>query len=335
MLLLLARDVGGKGMAKIAGVSEADLRKRILAVEAERLKTPPELRPDRPARSPLRKHRASAEKMVGRWMTGAGLDLDKLRAVHEARETELERLVEAHKRDALRQAAKLRSRLHPDIGLQVKALSELAKKRDFFPNPTFTLDTPFLIWSNPLLELDSQAAPFDSWARFNHKTSQYRGTQKVSFYFYWPNPFADFAVINATTFMSASGHLKSHAPWGFWVNTSWVHAAARFGLWFGVPREVNPAGYEERGLASTGAYGSATTGGGTNSTGVSAGLQLSKSMFAVPPATVVVFEVALAVDFENDDGNIEADFRSGDFRIACPLVVFSLLNSPPGGTVLV
>jgi hypothetical protein len=37
-------------------------------------------------------------------------------------------------------------------------------------------------------------------------------------------------------------------------------------------------------------------------------------MFAVPPRHVIVFEVALAIDFENDDGNIEAEFESGDFR---------------------
>ncbi len=41
-------------------------------------------------------------------------------------------------------------------------------------------------------------------------------------------------------------------------------------------------------------------------------------------------EVALALDCYNDSGNIDADFASGDFKIACPVVVFSLLNSPPG-----
>ena len=317
-------------MGKITKVSEADLRKRILAVEADRLKNPAQLRRDGAARSRLQKRRASTERVVSRWMTSAGLDLDKLRITHEAREAELERIVEAHRKDALGQAAKLRHGLHPGVAGQVKALAELAGRRDFFPNPTFTLDMPFLIWSNPLIDVESQAAPFDSLAKFKYKTSQYQGTQKVSFYFYWPNPFSDFAVINATTFMSASGHLRSHAPWGFWVNTSWVNAYARFGLWFGVPAEVNPIGYESQWLGATGAYGSATTGGDTNSTGVSSGLQLSKSMFAVPPNTVVVFEVALAVNFENDDGDIEADFQSGNFRIACPLVVFSLLNTPPG-----
>jgi hypothetical protein len=194
-------------MAKIAKVSEAELRKRILAVEAQQARDSPVLRPDRAARSRLQKARASTEKVMARWMSAGGLDPDKLRTTHEARASEVARLVDAHKRDALARAAKLRNKLHPGVAAQVKALAAAASKADLFPNPTFTLDTPFLIWSNPLIDLQSQAAPFASFAKFNHKTSQYRGTRKVSFYFYWANPFSDFAVINATTFMSASGHL--------------------------------------------------------------------------------------------------------------------------------
>jgi hypothetical protein len=316
-------------MAKRSRVPEADLRKRILAVEADRAKMPPALRPDRSAQAKLRKSRAAADKLMLRWMTRSGVDVDKLRAAHEARDVELDRLVETHKRDALRQAAKLRNKLHPGVAGQVKALSEVTGRRDFFPNPTFTLDTPFLIWSHPLLDLESQAAPFDSWAKFRHRSSQYQGTQKVSFYFYWANPFSDFAVIDATTFVSASGHLKSHAPWG-WVNTSWIDAYARFGLWFGSPREIDPVDYADCWLGSTGAFGSTFTGGDTNSIGISAAFQLSRTKFAVPPNAVVVFETALALIYENDEGDIDADFESGDFRVACPLVVFSLLNSPPG-----
>jgi hypothetical protein len=51
----------------------------------------------------------------------------------------------------------------------------------------------------------------------------------------------------------------------------------------------------------------------------------------VPPGKVIVFEVALRLDYWNNSGDIEADFESGDFRIACPVVVIWLLNSPPAG----
>src|SRR5688572_13485619 len=102
----IRRNHSGGRMAKIAKVSEADLRKRILAVEAQQLKTSAVLQPDRAARSRLQKSRAAAGKMMSRWMTGGGVEIDKLRSTHEARESELARLVDAHKRDALAQAAK-------------------------------------------------------------------------------------------------------------------------------------------------------------------------------------------------------------------------------------
>ena len=60
-------------MAKIAKVSEADLRKRILAVEAQQLKKSPAFQPDRAARSKLQKSRAATGKMMSRWMTGGGV----------------------------------------------------------------------------------------------------------------------------------------------------------------------------------------------------------------------------------------------------------------------
>ena len=61
---------------------------------------------------------------------------------------------------------------------------------------------------------------------------------------------------------------------------------------------------------------------------VSAGANLHKTMFAVAPGTYVVFEVAISLDYGNDEGDIKADFASGGFRIWYPVVVFSLLNSP-------
>ena len=152
----------------------------------------------------------------------------------------------------------------------------------------------------------------------------------MGFYFYWANPYQDYAVINAATFMSASGHLRAHAPWTVGVNTSEVDAWALFNLWFGWPTEVTSSNYDAAYLGAIGAFGSTFTGGDVEGTSISSGDSLSTTMFAVPPNDVVVFEVAVELDCANDSGNIDADFASGDFQIACPVVVFSLLNSPPG-----
>lgn len=310
-------------------ISKAEIKKAILAVEAERLKHPVVFRPDYAKYPKLLSGRRASEKMVSEFLREAGLDMKKFEALQEKRSVERQRIVDKHKTDALQRASRQKDALHSSILEQSKALRDLASKGDFFPNPSFSLDTPFLIWTTPLLALsDSAAVPFGSWAKFKIVTSKYQGTQKVGFYFYWTNPYDDYAVINASTFMSSTGHVKSHAPWTFGVNTSWVIVSARFGLWIGWPQQAASSPYETVFLGSTGAYGDTFTGGGTNAISISAGVNLNKTMFPVPPGKVVVFEVALAVEYENDDGNIEADFESGDFKIACPVVVFSLLNSP-------
>jgi hypothetical protein len=310
-------------------ISEAALKKAILAVEAERSKHPGAFRPDRDQRATLQKSRRASEKMVSGFLKEAGLDLKKFQALQEQRSVERERMVAKHKDKALRRAARQKDALQSSIAGQGKALRDLAARSDFFPYPTFTLDKPFLIWSIPLADVSASAAvPFGSWAKFRFSTSQ-SVIQKVGFYFYWVNHFKDYAVINAATFMSATGHLRSHAPWTFGVNTSAVYAYALFNLWFGWPDDVTSSSAAGQFLGATGAYGSTFTGGDTEGTSISAGVSLDTTMFAVPPGSVVVFEVALELDCENDSGDIEADFESGDFQIACPVVVFSLLNSPP------
>jgi hypothetical protein len=309
-------------------ISTAELKKAILAVEAERAKHPAKFRADRAQRATLQKQRQASEKMVSGFLKEAGLDLKKFQATQEQRSVELERMVAKHKADALRLASQRKGTLYSSIDAQSKALGDLGS--DFFPYPTFTLDTPFLIWTIPLADIsDSAAVPFGSWAKFDFKTSQ-SVTQKLGFYFYWVNPYTDYAVINAATFMSATGHLRAHAPWGLGVNTSQVEADALLNLWFGWPTGVTSSNYAGAYLGSIGAFSQTFLGPDTEATSISSGVSLSTTMFAVPPNDVVVFEVALALDCENDSGNIDADFASGDFQIACPVVVFSLLNSPPG-----
>jgi hypothetical protein len=278
----------------------------------------------------LQKSRKASGKMESGFLKKAGLDLKQLQVLQEQRSVELERMVAKHKADALRVATQRKNTLQSSIAAQSKALGELASRGDFFPYPSFTLDTPFLIWSIPLIDIaDSAAVPFGSWAKFDFKSSQ-SGTQKVGFYFYWPNPYSDYAVINAATFMSANGHLRSHAPWGLGTNTSEVMATALFNLWFGWPTGVTSSTYDSAWLGRSGALSTSFIGPDVEGTSISQGVSLSTTMFAVPPNDVVVFEVALELDYDNDSGNIDADFASGEFQIACPVVVFSLLNSPPG-----
>ena len=311
-------------------ISTAELKKAILAVEAERSKHPAAFRPDRAQRAALQKSRRESDKMVSAFLKEGGLDLGKFQALQKRRSAEQERMVARHKADALRLASQRKAAVHSSVAAQGKALGNLAARGGFFPYPTYTLDTPFLIWSIPLIDIaDSAAVPFGSFAKFDFKTSS-SVNQKVGFYFYWPNPYQDYAVINAATSFSATGHLRSHAPWGLGSNHSGVTATALFNLWFGWPTGVTSSTSDSAFLAGCGALSTMLIGPDTEGQSVSSSVGLSTTMFAVPPNTVVVFEVALSLDCDNDSGNIDADFASGDFQIACPVVVYSLLNTPTG-----
>src|SRR5215471_4464868 len=213
-------------------ISTAELKKAIVAVETERLKHPATFRPDRAQRAALQKSRKESEKAVSAFLRKAGLDLKGFQALQERRSAELERMVAKHKADAIKLAASRKGTLYSSIAAQSRALGDLASRSDFFPYPTFTLDTPFFIGSMSGIDIsDSVAVPFGSWAKFKLSTSQ-SGTQKVAFYFSWTNPFQEYAVINAATDMEAAGYIQAYAPWElFGVNFSEVHAKALFSLY--------------------------------------------------------------------------------------------------------
>ncbi len=313
-------------------VSTAELKKAILAVQAERLKHPARFRPDRAQRSALQKGRRESEKTISALLKKAGLDLEQFQSLQEKQGAELERMVAKHKADAIKLASRRKNTVASSIAAQSKALNRVRIQGGFQIFPSFTLDTPFLIWSNPLIDISSAAVPFGSWAKFNFSTSASESSsQTVGFYFYWPNPYNDIAVINVATFMSATGYLRAHAPWGLGTSANEVDAYADLIPSFGLPDTTVTFGPEVAFLGATGAYGSFITGSDTEGTSVSSGVSLSSSGYAVAPKTVAVFEVTLVVDYSNGGGgNVEADFQSGDFQIGCPAVVLWVLNNPPG-----
>jgi hypothetical protein len=313
-------------------ISEAALKKAILAVEAERSKHTGAFRPDRAQRATLQKSRRGLDKIVSGFLREAGLDIEKLQALAEQRGVELERMVAKHKADALRGASRQKDTLQSSIVQQSKALRDLAVRGVIF-FPSYVLDKPFIIWTSPLQEIsDSAVVPGGSWAKFKFAASKTPGAnvQRLSFWFYWVNDFRDYALINAATYMSATGYLKAHAPWEFGESSGSIEAWAGLGLSPVGPDNLQDALYAMEVLGSVQAYGSFLGGGHTDGTSISSGVSLNQTMFPVAPATVVLFEVALILRYiVSGDGDIEADFESGDFQITCPDVVVSLLNSPP------
>ena len=228
-----------------------------------------------------------------------------------------------------------RDTLYPSITAQTSAWRDLASRKDLFPFQTFVLDTPFIVRGIPQRPItDWGEDAFGNFAKFKFAMPQgiappQLGSQKFSFLFYWVNPSNDHAVINADTSMSAVGHLEAHAPMTWATNSSEVTAHAVLNLWFGWPTDVTSMPSDLHFLGRAAALSSFFIGPDSDGTAIGSFVDLHANTFAVPPGSVVVFEVALLLDFKNDGGSIEADFESGAFRIICPSVIVSALNIPP------
>jgi hypothetical protein len=305
--------------------SEAALKKAILAHEMERLKHGSAFGAGRSGA--MRKNRQASEKILTRFLRNAGLDLDGLEAQNKARSAELKELVENHKAEAIRLASRRKGASYSDMAARA-GLTRWAA-------PSTTLNNPFIIWSIPEIPgVVPALTPQGATAKFKFTTSEYSGWQKVGFYYLWPNPYSDYAVIDVVTTLSATGYIQAHAPWGsFLENNSSLTATSLLNLWIGWPNSnsVTSSDFYQQGIGFVWAYGSIFDGWfhDTQGESISAETYPWAGSFAVPPGGLVVFEVALELDYSNASGDVEADFTSGDFNIACPGVSFAVVNNPP------
>ena len=299
--------------------------KRASKVRAARLTT---LLPNREQRLAIRQLQNGTTQVVAQHLIQSGLDLKKIKTLQKQLGVELAREAVKHKAAALRLASAQKRNLNSAMVRRSKAASALASGPALNLNPFVVLDTPFLIWPQPLLAFsDSNTAPFGSWVKFNFSNSNSEGTQSVNFYYYWQNPFTNSVTINAETFLSAVGHLQANANWGLASHAALVGVVALFDAWIGAP----PIGTTppQLDLGEARALASFLTGGDSNGTAINSDVTLTKTMVAVPSLAGVMFEVSLAVYYYSDDGaNVDADFASGDFRFANPFVAFSILNAP-------
>jgi len=313
-------------------VSGAALKRALNTVGVEQRNQSASSGPTRIQQAELRKNRQATENMVSAALQKAGLDLREYKALQDKRSTLMNRVVADQRAQALRRAAHRHTAFRASWAAQANALRSLAAGNGFFPHPSFSLDTPLLIWGIPNTPIyDDAAVPFGSWAKFKFSASSSQGEQKqrVGFYFLWTNPYNGTALIDAATSFSADGFIKANAPWSLGSNYSQIWALALFNIWLSWPTSEVSSSSDFSQLGTASAFSSFLLGGDTNGTPISAGLSLSPTTpMAVPPGGVVFFEVAMDLHYEIDGGDIEADFQSGNFQIACPVVVLWLLNTP-------
>jgi hypothetical protein len=271
----------------------------------------------------------AAKALVEKWMKQTGFDTRALAALQRQQRVEADReLAKQRAKDAKRPSR--RSNLaHVAVAHQARTFQQFAAKRGFFPFPSVTLSRPDLILAEPDVKIlvDSRIARFDSSAKILVDTKR-SGVDKLSFIYPWQSDNPNPVVIDAVTFLSASGHLHLRqsgvltSSIGVMRVTSQIEALSLDPSPTSLQKEV-------RGLGGVAAVSKPFWFDGNHDETLSAALNLSVTHCIVPGLARVLFVVSVSVDCDFDPGRAVADLASGNFGIRCPLVVVSVRGEPP------
>ena len=307
----------------MANPKESTIKKAIIAIADKRSKHP-DAPPLKLAQDPkLRKIRQARNKVLVESLQAAGLDTRRLAALGKQHDAELRRAVAKYRAEAVRRSRKRGPHYLSVLG-QCKVLVDAADQ-----TTSVSLTKPFLIWATPRSNIlsNSQVAPSDSWAKFRVSSSG-EDSYRVSFYFLWTNPYNTFVVIDPITFVIATGYIEADADRSYLTpNVSNVSVDAEFSLWqwwLPSPEPILSASASLGHKSAVAEYFQTDS----QSESIAAGVRLDAGTFAVPASSTVVFEVAIPISFYSDSGTALADFESGNFNVACPVVAFPVVQLP-------
>jgi hypothetical protein len=276
------------------------------------------------------------QRLLTSSLAKAGFDIRKVDQLRKQASAELQRIVQAERRDAVKRSTQAKAALKSHVVSRRKALDARLALPLAPPYP-IKLDKPFLIWASPHSNIiyDSRIEPNNSWAKVKVEgasDSLKHGSEKLSFYFIWDNPSDYHAVINAATFLALTGYGHAYADGSFWHwyigNSSSVALTAYLYVWEWWNQPPTVAQYDHDHIGGVGAHGGLTD--DSNFAVFSGAYDLAIDQCVVAPRGTVVFEVAL--DFLYlilGGGSFEADFQYGSLDIKCPYIELSLLTAPP------
>jgi len=318
--------------------STAALKRAVVADAKRKAAFPTLFRPESARYPKLQRTEREGQALLTDFYRQAGLNTRNFNRLRKEHSAELSRILEAEKAAAIKRAARVKGTVHSSIIGQAQALQQMTTGNEFFPYPSYNLDKPILIWARPHPNVisDSHIESYNNWAKFRFTSGADSGYETLSFYYLWSNPSPYYAVINATTFVSATGHLKAVATGGLsgidpTSRYSGIAVTAGLGLWQWWVTPPSHAPYTTQLFAEFEV--SASFWDKSATADVSDGAQLTQSMFLVPPNATVIVEALVSVSYWQGHGHMEADFESGDFRVACPVVLISVLTPPSGAVV--
>ena len=153
---------------------------------------------------------SQAEKLLTRYWKKTGLDVAAFKKIQAQAQTEMRRLVEDQKADAIKHSSALRDRLRYGVESWRKTIERVR-----LPNPVLVsnflpgfveIKTPFIIWPTHGLEMDdSHVEPGNNWAKITGESTASSGNENLRFIFVWENPNDRFAAVNVASFLALNG----------------------------------------------------------------------------------------------------------------------------------
>lgn len=306
----------------MANLKKAEIRRVLSAIRNQRAKE------DGKAtivNRSLAKDERAAGKLLTAWMRKSGFDTKALAVLQRRHRDELDRALEKQRKaDAKRKSRRL-DFAHASVANQARTIQQFAALGGFFPFPSFTLQRPTVILAEPDIGIitDSRIEPFESFAKVRLDTKR-PGIHKLNFVYQTSNDTNRPVIIDAVTFLSASGRLHltesgSFPP--FSVGSIDVKSQIEVLALTQPPTSVNR---EIKLLRSMIAISNVLFIDGNESVDLSAAEQMAATQCIIPAQTGVLIVVSLIMDCDFHPGRAVVDLSTGNFQVRCPLVVVSV-----------
>jgi hypothetical protein len=277
----------------------------------------------------------------------ADVDVEQWEAELANSRTGGRRRLDELKADAVKQSGAHGEELRSGVEGRRKALGLLADTGQGAAAVQYvSLDSPFLIWTRPLIALDgSTIEPWNSRAKLTFGRSSLGGsaqledigTEELSFYFLWDNPGNGWALVTVDGFLVLNGFGTATSHGGYLGGGSAaldLDASLSILEWGSQSPPTTPLPQADQSVSALKLKADSSgwfSDDDTKYALVFRGFDLRYELLAVPPGGVLVIDVSLSISYDLMDGSVAADFSTGDFGVISPFVSIQVLAS--GGVV--
>lgn len=242
------------------------------------------------------------------------------------------RRLEERKIDAVRHSASRAAGLRGLVAAQRDALEAVATSG---PAEYHAIDSPVEIWATDGVDIESSTVePWNSRAKVRLDVQRYHGwhyailqgpPEYLHFSFLWHNARDTYSVVSVSGWMALNGFCSAHSRGGTVLGgysrlrldpaldlvQTWTQPISSAPAQAGQTQQALDLSADSRGLFTDDQTAFAVE---------FRGFLLNYEQAILPPDQYLIIDVALTFTPEADNGEVRADFATGEFDVLCPFV---------------